>query len=66
MQTAHEPAVLPFGIERAGGQAFPVPLHLAERQERAPFGIVDDRGYVVIEEDPLAVAMGTALEEGLE
>ena len=59
MQSGDQPAVLPLGKELAVRQT-KVGLDLRDGEQRRPLPIEDDRGDVMIEEDPFAFAVSAA------
>src|SRR5690242_15020945 len=66
METANGPAVLPLLLVVAIQESLPIPLYLGDGKQRVSAFIIRDRGYVVIEQDPLPRAVCTAGQEGLE
>ena len=59
--------MLPLGLERAVGQLLPGPAAISGiDSRRGAVRVEDDGGDVVVEQHPLAVAVGAAGEEDLE
>src|SRR5438309_1814032 len=66
VQAADEPAVLLVRLEFAVCEPLPIAPHFRNGEDRGAVLVEDDGGDVVIEQDPLAIAVGTAGEEDLE
>jgi hypothetical protein len=66
VQAADQPAALPLRLEGTAGEAFPVGHHLAGGQQGLAAFVEDHGREVVVEQHPLAIAVGAASEEDLE
>src|SRR5205085_2860599 len=66
MQSANEPAALPLRFEPAIGELLPVRRNLLHAEELLAGRVEHHRREVVVEQHPLAVAVGFPFEEHLE